>query len=166
MDEHTTKTPKGFKDAYKLYIENGWQGLSYPEKYGGQGLPMSLALVQTDLIAAANWTWLMFPGLSKGAINTLLAHGTEELKDKYAAKMISGEFTGTMCLTEPQCGSDLGQVTTKAQKNHDGSYSITGTKIFISCGDHDLAENIVHCVLARLPGMSCSMCIVHVCMHL
>jgi len=94
----------------------------------------------------------MFPGLSKGCINTVLAHGTDELKEKYAHKLIAGEWTGTMCLTEPQCGSDLAQVTTKAEPNDDGSYNITGTKIFISCGDHDMAENIVHCVLARLPG--------------
>ena len=147
-----TSRVAGFKEAYDLYCESGWQGLSYPSKYGGQGLPMSLALVQSEMIAAANWTWLMFPGLSKGAINTIIAHCTEELKDKYLEKLISGEFTGTMCLTEPQCGSDLGQVTTKAEDNGDGSYSISGTKIFISCGDHDFTENIVHCVLARLPG--------------
>jgi hypothetical protein len=152
VDPVTIKTPKGFKEAYELYCDSGWQGLSYPEKYGGQGLPHSLALIQSEMIAAANWTWLMFPGLSKGAINTVLAHCTDELKEKYAEKMISGEFTGTMCLTEPQCGSDLGQVSTKAELRPDGSYSVTGTKIFISCGDHDFTDNIVHCVLARLPG--------------
>ena len=147
-----SRVSAGFKEAYELYCENGWQGLSYPSKYGGQGLPMSLALIQSEMIAGANWTWLMFPGLSKGAINTIIAHCTEELKDKYLEKLVSGEYTGTMCLTEPQCGSDLGQVTTKAEDNGDGSYNISGTKIFISCGDHDFTENIVHCVLARLPG--------------
>lgn len=94
------------------------------------------------MVATANWTWMMFPGLSKGAINTILMHCTDELKNKYLPPMISGEFTGTMCLTEPGCGSDLGQVITKADRNEDGSYSITGTKIFISCGDHDLTDNV------------------------
>jgi len=152
VDEHTVKTPTGFKEAYQLYAESGWQALSFPEQYGGQGLPMSLALIQSEMIAAANYTWLMFPGLSKGAINTILSHGNDELKDKYLPPLVSGEYTGTMCLTEPQCGSDLGQVSTKAEPNDDGSYSITGTKIFISCGEHDMTENIIHCVLARLPG--------------
>jgi len=152
VDPVTIKTPSGFKDAYNLYTESGWQGLSYSEAWGGQGLPQSLALVQSEMIAAANWTFLMFPGLSKGAINTIIAHATDDLKQKYLPPLVSGEFTGTMCLTEPQCGSDLGQVTTKAEPNGDGSYSISGTKIFISCGDHDLTENVVHCVLARLPG--------------
>jgi len=152
VDEHTVKTPTGFKEAYDLYTESGWQGLSFPPEYGGQGLPMSLALIQSEMIAAANYTWLMFPGLSKGAINTILSHGNDELKAKYLPPLISGEFTGTMCLTEPQCGSDLGQVTTKAVPKEDGSYAISGTKIFISCGEHDMTENIVHCVLARLPG--------------
>ena len=151
VDEKTVTTPPGFKDAYDQFVELGYQGLSYSEELGGQGLPQSLALFATEMAAAANWTWVMFPGLSKGAINTVLSHGTEELKAKYAPPMVSGEWTGTMCLTEPQCGSDLGQVTTKAVPNDDGSYSITGTKIFISCGDHDLTSNILHCVLARLP---------------
>ena len=102
--------------------------------------------------ATANWTWTMFPGLSKGAINTILSHGDDALKAKYLEKMVSGEWTGTMCLTEPQCGSDLGLVTTKAEPQDDGTYKITGTKIFISCGEHDMTDNIVHCVLARLPG--------------
>jgi alkylation response protein AidB-like acyl-CoA dehydrogenase len=152
IDEKTVKTPTGFKDAYDKFVEGGWQGLSYPEHLGGQGLPQSLALFATEMAAAANWTWVMYPGLSKGAINTLLSHGTKELVDKYAHRMISGEWTGTMCLTEPQCGSDLGQVKTKAVPQEDGSYKITGTKIFISCGDHDMTDNILHCVLARLPG--------------
>jgi alkylation response protein AidB-like acyl-CoA dehydrogenase len=150
VNESTVTTPAGFKKAYDLYRESGFQGLSFPVEYGGQGLPNSLALIQAEMVAAANWTWLMFPGLSKGAINTILSHGSPELKDKYLPKLISGEFTGTMCLTEPGCGSDLGQVITKAERLADGSYLISGTKIFISCGDHDLTSNIVHCVLARL----------------
>jgi alkylation response protein AidB-like acyl-CoA dehydrogenase len=152
VDPYTIKTPTGFKEAYELYKEAGWQGLAYPEEYGGQGLPMSLALFQSEFTATANFTWTMFPGLSKGAINTILTHATEELKDKWLPPLISGEYTGTMCLTEPQCGSDLGQVKTTATPNEDGTYKISGTKIFISCGDHDMVDNIVHCVLARLPG--------------
>uniref|UniRef100_A0A7S3PLQ9 Acyl-CoA dehydrogenase n=1 Tax=Aplanochytrium stocchinoi TaxID=215587 RepID=A0A7S3PLQ9_9STRA len=144
-------TPPGFKEAYKNFIEGGWVGLSFPEEYGGQGLPQSLGLFQAELTATANWTWTMFPGLSKGAINTLISHGTDELKAKYLEKLVSGEWTGTMCLTEPQCGSDLGQVSTKAEPIGDGKYKITGTKIFISCGEHDFTDNILHCVLARLP---------------
>jgi alkylation response protein AidB-like acyl-CoA dehydrogenase len=152
VDKYTITTPPGFKDAYNMFVEGGWQGLSYPEKYGGQGLPPSMSLFQSDIVAAANWTWGMYPGLSKGAINTIMMHGTDALKEKYLHKMISGEWTGTMCLTEPQCGSDLAQVSTRAVKNPDGTYKISGTKIFISCGDHDFTDNIVHCVLARLPG--------------
>jgi len=147
----SVKTPPGFKEAYSLYTESGWTGLSYPEEYGGQGLPMSLALIQADMMATANFAFTMFPGLSKGCINTIMTHASTELKDKYLHPLISGEFTGTMCLTEPQCGSDLGQVTTRAEPRGDGSYSISGTKIFISCGEHDLTSNIIHCVLARLP---------------
>lgn len=149
-------------------------------------MPYSLALMSTEMAATANWTWTMYPGLSKGAINTIMSHCTEELKDKcgprggtrhvsqsalvslrscthltpsprllpcrYLPPLISGEWTGTMCLTEPQCGSDLAQVTTKAEPQGDGTYKVTGTKIFISCGEHDMTDNIIHCVLARLPG--------------
>jgi len=152
VDGTTVKTPSGFKEAYELFRDSGWQGLSFPEEYGGQGLPMSMALIQSEMTATANWTFTMFPGLSKGAINTIIAHASDELKQKWLPPLVSGEFTGTMCLTEPQCGSDLGQVTTHAKPNDDGSYRINGTKIFISCGEHDMTENIVHCVLARLPG--------------
>lgn len=152
IDQHTVKTPSGFKEAYDQFCEGGWQGLIYPEKYGGQALPPSLSLFQSDIFATANFTWSMYPGLSKGAINTILAHGSETMKDKYLSRMISGEWTGTMCLTEPHCGSDLNQVSTKAVPNGDGTYNITGTKIFISCGEHDMTNNIIHCVLARLPN--------------
>jgi alkylation response protein AidB-like acyl-CoA dehydrogenase len=104
------------------------------------------------MAATANWTWTMYPGLSKGAINTIIAHGSDEMKEKWLPPLVEGRYTGTMCLTEPQCGSDLGLVSTKAEPNGDGTYKITGTKIFISCGEHDMVDNIVHCVLARLPG--------------
>eukprot|EP00040_Diaphanoeca_grandis_P033301 m.203731 g.203731 ORF g.203731 m.203731 type:complete len:654 (-) comp32862_c0_seq1:350-2311(-) len=149
---HDVKTPPGFKDAYKQFCEGGWMGLSYPEKWGGQGLPQSLSIITGEMTATANWAWAMFPGLSRGCINTLLAHGTDELKEKFVPTLVAGTWTGTMCLTEPQCGSDLGQVATKAIPQDDGTYKITGTKIFISCGEHDMADNIMHCVLARLPN--------------
>lgn len=151
-DEHNVTTPPGYKDAYDQYREGGWQAMSSPEELGGQALPQSVSLMTSEMMASANWSWAMFPGLSKGAINTLQRYGDEHLKSKFLERMIAGEWTGTMCLTEPQAGSDLNLVTTKAEPNGDGSYSITGTKIFISCGEHDLTDNIVHCVLARLPG--------------
>jgi alkylation response protein AidB-like acyl-CoA dehydrogenase len=152
VDKHTVITPPGFKDAYEQFSQGGWQGLSYPAEYGGQEMPMSMSIFQSDITATANFAWSMYPGLSKGAINTILMHGSTELKAKYLSRMISGEFTGTMCLTEPQCGSDLAQVSTKAMPNGDGTYKISGTKIFISCGEHDMTSNIIHCVLARLPN--------------
>ena len=151
LGPNTVTTPKGFKSAYDNFVAGGWQGLSFPAQYGGQGMPQSVALIATEMCATANWTWTMFPGLSKGAINTLLSHGSPALKEKYVKKMVSGEWTGTMCLTEPQCGSDLALVKTKAEPVGNGKYKLTGTKIFISCGEHDLTDNIVHCVLARLP---------------
>ncbi|KAH8080445.1 oxidoreductase [Aureococcus anophagefferens] len=131
----------GDAEGCTWFAEGGWQGLSFPEKYGGQELPYSYSIFQADMMATANWTWTMYPGLSKGAINTIYSHCTEELKDKYLPPLVSGEWTGTMCLTEPACGSDLAQVATKAVPNGDGSYKITGTKIFISCGDHDMTDN-------------------------
>ncbi len=145
-------TPKGFKEAYQQYIEGGWQGLSHPIEYGGQGMPLSLGVIKSEMIGTANWAWSMYPGLSLGAMNTLVLHATDEQKEIYLSKLTEGTWSGTMCLTEPQCGTDLGQVKTKAEANADGSFSITGTKIFISAGEHDLTENIVHIVLARLPN--------------
>jgi hypothetical protein len=147
---HVT-TPKGFKEAYEQYVAGGWQGLSHPTEYGGQGLPMSLGLIKTEMMGSANWSFNMYPGLSLGAMNTILQYATDEQKQQYMPPMTEGRWTGTMCLTEPQCGTDLGQVKTKAEPQPDGTYRITGTKIFISAGEHDLAENIIHIVLARLP---------------
>ena len=144
-------TPKGFKEAYAEYVAGGWQGLSHPKEYGGQELPMSLNLIKSEMMGTANWSFTMYPGLSLGCMNTIFQFGTTEQKNTYMPPLVSGEWTGTMCLTEPQCGTDLGQVKTKAEPNGDGSYKITGTKIFISSGEHDLAENIIHIVLARLP---------------
>eukprot|EP00163_Fabomonas_tropica_P001400 TRINITY_DN11057_c0_g2_i1.p2 TRINITY_DN11057_c0_g2~~TRINITY_DN11057_c0_g2_i1.p2 ORF type:complete len:643 (+),score=213.21 TRINITY_DN11057_c0_g2_i1:57-1985(+) len=149
-DGEVTSTP-GFKEAYQQWIEGGWQGLSVPEEYGGQGLPMSMGVLKAELVGTANWSWGMFPGLSMGCMNTLILHGTEEQKQKYLTRLSSGEWLGTMCLTEPHCGTDLGQLRTKAEPQADGTYKLNGTKIFISCGDHDFTDNIIHIVLARLP---------------
>lgn len=150
--EDGVSTPAGFKEAYKQYVEGGWPSMTAPEDLGGQGLPESLAIIMSEMVGTANWAWGMYPGLSHGARATIELHGTQEQKDVYLTKLISGEWTGTMCLTEPQCGSDLGILRSKAEPNADGSYNITGTKIFISAGEHDMVDNIVHIVLARLPG--------------
>ena len=145
-------TPRGYKEAYQQYVQAGWPSLSCDEAYGGQGLPISLNNVLYEMINSANIAWTMYPGLSHGAYEALHAHGTDELKAQYLPKLASGEWTGTMCLTEPHCGTDLGLLRTKAEPQGDDSYKITGTKIFISAGEHDMAENIIHLVLARLPG--------------
>ncbi len=144
-------TPKGFKEAYDQFVMGGWQGLSYPEEFGGQGLPMSLNLIKSEMMGTANWSFTMYPGLSTGCMNTIMQFGTDEQKNTYMPKLVEGTWSGTMCLTEPQCGTDLGQVKTKAEAAADGTYKISGTKIFISAGEHDLTENIIHIVLARLP---------------
>jgi alkylation response protein AidB-like acyl-CoA dehydrogenase len=151
FDNGKVTTPKGFKEAYNLYVEGGWQSLSHPVEHGGQGMPASLGMAKAEMMGTANWSWAMYPGLSHGAMNTVQTHGTDDQKGLYLTRLTEGTWTGTMCLTEPQCGTDLGQVKTKAQPNGDGTYSITGTKIFISAGEHDLTENIIHIVLARLP---------------
>lgn len=145
------RTPKGFKEAYDQFVQGGWQGLSYPEEFGGQNLPMSLNLIKSEMMGTANWSFQMYPGLSVGCINTIIQYGTDEQKNTYLPHLVAGTWSGTMCLTEPQCGTDLGQVKTKAEPQADGTYAISGTKIFISAGEHDLTENIVHIVLARLP---------------
>ncbi len=144
-------TPKGYKEAYQQYVMGGWQGLSAPEEFGGQGLPASMGLFKQEMMGTANWSFSMYPGLSLGAMNTIFLHGTDEQKQTYLVPLTEGRWGGTMCLTEPQCGTDLGQVKTRAEPQADGSYKLTGTKIFISSGEHDLTENIVHIVLARLP---------------
>jgi len=151
-EDGSVTTPTGFKEAYAQFVEGGWPTLAHDEEVGGQGLPESLSTVMSEMVGTSNWSWGMYPGLSHGAMNTISTWGTQEQKDTYLTKLVSGEWTGTMCLTEPHCGSDLGILKTKAEPNADGSYSITGTKIFISAGEHDMAENIVHIVLARLPG--------------
>jgi hypothetical protein len=150
--EDGVTAPAGFADAYQQFIDGGWPGLSMPEAFGGQGLPSSVDLILSEITGQSNHAWAMYPGLSAGCRETLIAHGSDEMQQVYLPKLVSGEWTGTMCLTEPQGGSDLGFLRTKAEENGDGTYSITGTKIFISSGDHDMAKNIIHVVLARLPG--------------
>ncbi len=148
---HEVRTPKGFKAAYAKYVEGGWPALSTDPAFGGQGLPHLVNQCFYEMLNSANQSWTMYPGLSHAAYDCLHAHGTPEQKAQYLAKLSSGEWTGTMCLTEPHCGTDLGMLRSKAEPQPDGSYKITGGKIFISSGEHDLAENIVHLVLARLP---------------
>jgi alkylation response protein AidB-like acyl-CoA dehydrogenase len=148
----TVTTPKGFKQAYKQYVEGGWGALACDPEYGGQGLPVSLNNSFYEMLNSSNQAWSMYPGLSHGAYECLKEHGTDEQKTVYLPKLASGEWTGTMCLTEAHCGTDLGLLRTKAEPQADGSYSITGSKIFISAGEHDMADNIIHLVLARLPG--------------
>jgi len=148
---HEVRTPQGFKAAYAQYVEGGWAALSCDPEYGGQGLPLVVNQCFYEMMNSANQAWTMYPGLSHGAYECLHAHGTEEQKRLYLPRLTSGEWTGTMCLTEPHCGTDLGLLRTKAEPQADGSYRITGNKIFISAGEHDLAANIVHLVLARLP---------------
>jgi 3-(methylsulfanyl)propanoyl-CoA dehydrogenase len=145
-------TPKGFRDAYKQLTEGGWIGISVPTEFGGQGLPATLTEVVNEFLCSANMAFAMYPGLTQGAIAALLAHASPELKAKYLPRMVEGTWTGTMNLTEPHCGTDLGLLRAKAVKQADGSYKISGTKIFISAGEHDLSENIIHLVLARIEG--------------
>ena len=145
------KAPKGFREAYQQYVEAGWPALSADPDFGGQGLPELINTVVQEMICAANQAWGMYPGLSHGAYAALHAHGAPELQQLYLPKLVSGEWTGTMCLTEAHCGTDLGLLRTKAEPQAGGSYAITGSKIFISAGEHDMSDNIIHLVLARLP---------------
>lgn len=151
LNQGVVITPKGFKEAYQKYAELGFTSLTADPEYGGQGLPTLLRIAISEMLCGSNWAWAMYPGLSHGAMRTIEHHGTEHQKQKFLTKLISGVWTGTMCLTESHAGSDLGLIRTKAEPNPDGSYSITGEKIFISAGEHDLSENIIHIVLARLP---------------
>lgn len=151
-DNQTVTTPKGFKAAYEQYVAAGWPALSCDPEFGGQGLPLIINNSFYEMMNSANQAWTMYPGLSHGAYECIRAHGTPEQKSLYLPKLVSGEWTGTMCLTEPHCGTDLGMLRSKAEPQADGTYKITGNKIFISAGEHDMSQNIVHLVLARLPG--------------
>jgi alkylation response protein AidB-like acyl-CoA dehydrogenase len=147
----TVTMPKGFREAYQTYIQGGWTGFTCDPAYGGQGLPEVLSMPVTEMICSANLAFGLTPGLTHGAYNAIHTHATEELKQRYLPKLVEGTWTGVMCLTEPQCGTDLGLIRTQAVPAEDGSYRITGTKIFISAGEHDLSDNIIHLVLAKLP---------------
>ncbi|MFN4241421.1 MAG: acyl-CoA dehydrogenase C-terminal domain-containing protein [Erythrobacter cryptus] len=151
-EDGSVTTPPGFKEAYQAYVASGWGTLAQPEEFGGQGLPHVLAFVLEEYAATANQAFAMYPGLTNGAIAAILAKGSQEQKKTYVPRMVSGEWSGTMNLTEPHCGTDLGMIRTKAVPNGDGTYAITGTKIFISAGEHDLTSNIIHLVLAKTPG--------------
>ncbi len=151
-DDATVTTPKGFKQAFDLYREGGWLGLAVPEEFGGQGLPYTLHTAVGEYMSSANMALTMYPGLTQGAIAAILVHGTDAQKETYLPKMVTGDWTGTMNLTEPHCGTDLGLLRTKAVPQADGSYRISGQKIFISAGEHDMADNIIHLVLARIEG--------------
>jgi alkylation response protein AidB-like acyl-CoA dehydrogenase len=151
-DDGSVTTPTGFKEAFRQYCEGGWMGLAVPAEHGGQGLPYALHSAVGEYMAAANMALLMYPGLTQGAIAAILAHGSDEQKATWLPKMVEGAWTGTMNLTEPHCGTDLGLLRTKAVPAGDGSYRISGQKIFISAGEHDLSDNIVHLVLARIEG--------------
>ncbi|CAA0111002.1 3-methylmercaptopropionyl-CoA dehydrogenase [BD1-7 clade bacterium] len=148
---HAVKTPEGFKEAYQQFSQGGWTGLTADPEYGGQGLPHLLKLCLNEMVCSANFSIGMYPGLSHGAIDAVTQHANDELKQQYLPNLVSGRWSGTMCLTEPQCGTDLGLITTRANLNADGSYALTGTKIWITGGEQDLTENIIHLVLAKLP---------------
>jgi len=152
LENGVVTTPDGFRQAYQTLVENGWPALTADPNYGGQGLPNTLSQVFNEMVSSANMAFGMYPGLSHGAYSALLHHGSDVLKETYLPKLVSGEWTGTMNLTEPHCGTDLGLMRTKAVPQPDGAYQISGQKIFISAGEHDLAENIVHLVLARIEG--------------
>jgi len=151
FDKGVVTTPQGFKQAFAQYVEAGWHGLAADPHYGGQGLPQSLGLVISEMIGSSNTSWGMYPGLTHGAMSAIHAHGTEQQKQTYLGKLTAGEWTGTMCLTEAHCGTDLGLIKTRAVPQADGSYAVSGSKIFISAGEHDMSANIVHLVLAKLP---------------
>ena len=151
-DDGSVTTPTGFKAAYDQYAENGWGALPFPEEFGGQNLPATLNACVGEYVASSNMAFGMYPGLTAGAVAALLEHASDEQKQTYVPRMISGEWSGTMNLTEPHCGTDLGLLRTKAVLQDDGSYKISGQKIFISAGEHDLTSNIIHLVIARIEG--------------
>ncbi|MCK8482741.1 acyl-CoA dehydrogenase C-terminal domain-containing protein [Aliiroseovarius sp. S2029] len=152
LENGVVYTPSGFKDAFEQMKEGGWTGLDMPEEFGGQNMPVLLGTAVGEMFSAANQAFTMYQGLTHGAASAILAHGTDEQKATFLPKMISCEWTGTMNLTEPHCGTDLGLMRTKAEPQDDGSYKVSGQKIFISAGDHDMSENVIHLVLAKIPG--------------
>jgi len=151
FENGVVRTPNGFKSAYERYRKAGWTSVSADPDYGGQGLPQIVNCVMLEILSSANMSFGMYPGLSHGAYEALHQHGTDDLKALYLPRLVDGTWSGTMCLTEPHCGTDLGLIRTRAVPQDDGSFAITGTKIFISAGEHDLTDNIIHLVLAKLP---------------
>ena len=152
LDDGEVRTPPGFKEAYQQFVEGGWPSLDQPSRYGGQDLPMSIGMSIREMAGTANWSWSMYSGLSHGAMETIDTHGSDEQKAMFMEPLVSGQWTGTMCLTEPQAGSDVGASISKAEPVGEGRYKITGEKIFITFGDHDMTDNVVHLILARLDG--------------
>ncbi|MCV6591792.1 MAG: acyl-CoA dehydrogenase family protein, partial [Silicimonas sp.] len=152
LENGVVRTPTGFKAAFDQVREGGWPGLDMPEEYGGQNMPYVMGTAVGEMFSAANQAFTMYQGLTHGAASAILAHGTEEQKNTYLPNMVSCAWTGTMNLTEPHCGTDLGLMRTKAEPQGDGTYKVTGQKIFISAGEHDMADNIIHLVLAKIPG--------------
>ena len=152
LENGVVRTPTGFKEAFSQVREGGWPGLDMPEEYGGQNMPCVIGTAVGEMFSSANMAFTMYQGLTHGAASAILAHGTDAQKDLYLPKMVSCEWTGTMNLTEPHCGTDLGLMRTKAEPQADGSYKITGQKIFISAGEHDMSDNIIHLVLAKIVG--------------
>ncbi|NNC71624.1 MAG: acyl-CoA dehydrogenase, partial [Sphingomonadaceae bacterium] len=150
-DDGSVTTPDGFKDAYDQFVAGGWPTLSAPEEFGGQGLPHVISIAVEEYIISSNMAFGMYNGLTSGAIASILTKGSQEQKETYVPNMVSGKWCGTMNLTEPHCGTDLGLIRTKAEPQGDGTHKLTGTKIFISAGEHDLTENIIHLVLAKTP---------------
>ena len=151
LENGTVKTAPGFKEAYRKFVEGGWPGLACDPAYGGQGLVTPVSFAVEEMVSSTNMAFGLVPLLTHGAYHALKAHASEELKNTYLSKMVAGTWTGTMNLTEPQCGTDLGLIKTRAEPQPDGTYKIFGTKIFITAGEHDLSDNIIHLVLARLP---------------
>ena len=152
LENGVVRTPPGYKEAYKKYIEDGWTSLSCDPKFGGQGMPKTVSAFFDEMLSSASLSFKLYSELSIGAYNCINRHASDEIKNKYLPKIVEGKWSGTMCLTEPVCGTDLGLLKTKAKKHSDGTYKITGQKIFITSGDHDLTENIIHLVLAKIPG--------------
>ena len=154
LENGGVRTPPGYKEAYKKYISDGWTSLSCDPKYGGQGMPRTVSAFFDEMISSASLAFKLYSELTLGAYNCIHHHATDEIKNKYLPKMVEGKWSGTMCLTEPVCGTDLGLLKTKAVEQSDGTYKITGQKIFITSGDHDLTENIIHLVIARATDLS------------
>ena len=151
LENGVVRTPPGYKEAYKKFTEDGWVSLSCDPEYGGQGMPKTISSFFDEMLSSASLSFKLYSELSIGAYNCIFHHGTDSIKKKFLPKMVKGTWSGTMCLTEPVCGTDLGLLKTKAAEQSDGTYKLTGQKIFITSGDHDLTENIIHLVLARTP---------------